>query len=48
MARSVLLWFVLVIALASAACTDPNSGGSGASSQAPAAPAASAAPVDGY
>ena len=42
MARSVLLWFVLVIALAGAGCTQPSGGGGGS----PAAPAASdGAPV---
>ena len=44
MARSVLLWFVLVIALAGGACTQPSDGG-GSSPAAPAgsdgAPAAS-------
>ena len=48
MSRKVLIWLVLVTALAWGACTDPNSGGGTASSPDPAAPAASAAPDDGY
>ena len=53
MARSILLWFVLVIALVGAACTQPSDGGGGVTS-APVVPAASeGAPaatggLDGY
>jgi hypothetical protein len=51
MIRSVVLWFVLVVALVGAGCTQPSSGGGGSAPVAPVAsdgaPAATGG-LDGY